>query len=213
MDRHRDREWPAGMRIALGAAALALAASAHGQTLSGSALVQRLQRGGCVLVMRHASSPMTPPDARTADPGNTKLERQLDARGRADAAAMGRALRALKIPIGDVWSSPTYRALETARLMELHYATPAEELGDAGQSMTAVSPAQTAWLKARAQQVPRDGTNAILITHMPNIRAAFPQWSDGLGDGETLVLSPDGRGGVTLVARVKITDWIKLNGQ
>jgi hypothetical protein len=34
-----------------------------------------------------------------------------------------------------------------------------------------------------------------------------------LGDGETLVLSPDGRGGVTLVARVKITDWIKLNGQ
>ena len=91
--------------------------------------------------------------------------------------------------------------------MDLPNPTPAEELGDAGQSMSAVSPAQTAWLKTRAEEVPRRGTNTILITHMPNIRAAFPQWSDGLGDGETLVLAPDGRGSLTLLGRVKMTDW------
>ena len=193
------------------AAALAIlaagAAAAPPQTLSRAALVERLQHGGCVLLMRHASSPMTPPDKRSADPQNTRLERQLDARGRDAAASMGRALRALKIPIGDVLSSPTYRAMETAREMQLPRPHGVEPLGDGGQSMGGVSAAQTTWLQRRAQEVPRSGTNTILITHMPNIRAAFPQWSAGLTDGETLVLAPDGRGGATLLGRVKMTDW------
>jgi hypothetical protein len=32
---------------------------------------------------------------------------------------MGKALPALKIPIGEVFTSPTYRALETVRLVQL----------------------------------------------------------------------------------------------
>lgn len=194
----------------LAVAALSLVASTAGQTVSGAALVERLQRGGCVLVMRHASSPMTRPDKTAADPENTNLERQLDAGGRAAAAAMGQALRRLKIPIGAVLSSPTYRALETARLMELPRPQPVEELGDGGQSMGGVSSPQTAWLKERVQHIPADRTNIVLITHMPNIRAAFPQWSDGLTDGETLVLAPDEHGGVTLIARMRMTDWPSL---
>ena len=186
------------------------AAPTAGQTLSGRALVERLQRGGCVLVMRHASSPSAPPDKKSADPGNTKLERQLDGDGRAAAAAMGRALRTLKIPVGPVLSSPTYRAMETARLMQLPRPHATDELGDGGQSMGGVSPGQRTWLEDRVRQAPPGASNMVLITHMPNIRAAFPQWSSGLGDGETLVLAPDGRGGVTLLARVKMTEWSSL---
>ena len=72
--------------------AFALAA----QTLSGEALVKALQQGGYVIVMRHAASPRTPPATPNAD--NTAKERQLDEEGRATAAAMGKALKALKIP-------------------------------------------------------------------------------------------------------------------
>jgi hypothetical protein len=40
--------------------------------------------------------------------------------------------------------------------------------------------------------------------------AAFPQWTAGLGDGETLVFGADGSGGATMVARIKIDEWPEL---
>jgi hypothetical protein len=54
------------------------------------------------------------------------------------------------------------------------------------------------------------GANTILVTHLPNITGAFPQWASGLSDGETLVLGSDGKGGAALVARIKIEQWPKM---
>ena len=50
-----------------------------------------------------------------ANGDNAKLERQLDETGRTGATAMGETIRALRIPIGVVLTSPTYRAMETVR--------------------------------------------------------------------------------------------------
>ena len=182
---------------------------ADAQTLSGDALVHALQRGGYVIVMRHASSPLQPPDAQAADPANVTHERQLDQEGRDTAAAMGKALHQLKIPIGDVFSSPTYRALETVRLAGLGKPQTVPEIGDGGRSMQGGTAAQAAWLQKKITALPT-GTNTFLVTHSPNITRAFPQWAQGLSDGEALVFGADGKGGATLVARVKIDEWPRL---
>jgi len=192
-----------------GSLALVLTGAASAQALSGPALVQALQRGGYVIVMRHASSPREAPDAKTANPDNNNHERQLDPEGRSTASAMGKALRDLKIPIGEVFSSPTYRALETVRLAALGKATPVPELGDGGRSMQVSSEAQAAWLRSRITRFPK-GNNTILVTHFPNMSGAFPQDSKGLADGEALIFGPDGKGGATLAARVKIEEWPHL---
>jgi phosphohistidine phosphatase SixA len=174
--------------------------------LAGPALVAALRAGGHVIVMRHASSPRQPPDTPNAD--NVTRERQLDEAGRSSATAMGEALRRLKIPIGDVLTSPTYRARETVRFAQLPNAKPAEELGDGGQSMQGAAEKQGAWLRQKVAAPPR-GTNAILVTHMPNIAQAFPNLAD-VADGEALVFGSDGQGGGRLVARVRIEEWPKL---
>jgi phosphohistidine phosphatase SixA len=179
--------------------------SAMAQQLSGDALVKALQQGGYVIVMRHTSSPREVPDKSKANPDNTKPERQLDAEGRASAAAFGKALRDLKIPIGEVLSSPTYRALETAKYAGLPIAIEVPELGDNGQSMAGGTAAQAAWLQKRVTQMPK-GTNTILITHQPNLVGAFPQLAQGVQDGEALIFGPN----TTLVARVKIDEWSQL---
>ena len=189
--------------------ALLIAQPVRAQTLSGDALVAALQRGGYVLVIRHASSPTQAPDRQSANADNVRLERQLDEQGRAAAAAMGTALRALKIPVGDVFSSPTYRALETVRLAGLPAPRLQAELGDGGQSMRGVAPAQSAWLREKVKQLPQ-GTNTALVTHLPNIAGAFPESASGLEDGETLVFGPDGRGGTGVVARIRIGEWPRL---
>jgi phosphohistidine phosphatase SixA len=192
--------------------AVLLAGTAGAAELQGPALTKALQRGGYVLVMRHAASPAAPPSAAEADPGNPQQERQLDAEGKAAATAMGAAVRKLHLRIGRVWSSPTYRALETARLAELPQPTAAAELGDHGQSMSAATGDQSAWLKAKAAERPRAGVDNVLITHMPNIAAAFGDAAKGLGDGEALVFQPDGKGHAELVARIPMADWPKLAG-
>ena len=187
----------------------ALKAQGPSQMLSGAALVNALRQGGYVIVMRHASSPRQIPDKQTANTDNVNLERQLDEPGRASAVAMGNAVRDLKIPITSLSTSPTYRALETVRLAKLPRPTPAPELGDGGQSMQAVGSTPAAWLQKKVTEFPQ-GAITLLVTHMPNIAAAFPALATGVADGEALVFGPDGKGGATLVARVKIEDWPRL---
>jgi phosphohistidine phosphatase SixA len=177
------------------------------QTLEGEALVAALREGGCVIVMRHASSPRELPDAATANADNVDRERQLDAEGRREATAMGEALRRLGIPIGEVLSSPTYRAMETAHRMGLTDIEVVDELGNEG--MRASGEAYTAWLRANVAKIPESG-NRLLITHGPNLAAAFPDDAGGLEEGDALVFRPSGNGAAPMIARLKMTDWPKL---
>jgi phosphohistidine phosphatase SixA len=188
------------------AAMICLAGTAHAQDLHGEALVKALQKGGYILVMRHASSPREAPDKQTANSDNSKPERQLDEGGRNAAIAMGKAMRELRIPIGNVLSSPTYRTLETVRLAQFGTPQIFAELGDNGQSMQGGTAAQAAWLKKQVTHFPT-GTNTIVVTHLPNITGAFPQLASGLEDGEALIFGPDGKGQAILVTRVKIEEW------
>jgi phosphohistidine phosphatase SixA len=185
--------------------------TAYSQSLSGKDLVAALRTGGYVILMRHASSPRDAPDAAHADGENVAHERQLDEGGRTSARAMGEALRRLHIPIDDVLSSPTYRALQTIKLAQLRSPTTATELGDSGQSMGAdKSGTRAAWLKAKSAVVPAPHENTLIVTHFPNIIEAYPE-AQGLGDGEALILHPNGQGGAAIVARVKMNDWISLD--
>jgi phosphohistidine phosphatase SixA len=185
---------------------LCVSAHASAQTLSGAALVKALQAGGHVIVMRHASSPGAVPDK--PNPDNVPPERQLDEKGRTTATAMGDALRRLKIPIGDVMTSPTYRARETARLARLPNPRPATEIGEGPQSMQGtVQPAQTEWLQKKVKDFSK-GTNVVLVTHVPNITAAFPEEKPAAVEGEAFVFGPDGKGGARLVGRIKIEEWM-----
>jgi phosphohistidine phosphatase SixA len=199
------------MKKAMLIAALAawfLGGRPEAQVRSTSDLVSALRSGGLVIVMRHASSPAEVPDKSRANADNTTPERQLDDAGRAGATAMGVALRALKIPIGEVLTSPTYRARETARLAALPNPTPVEALGDGGQSMQGVPETRAAWLRERVSHFPAR-TNTVIITHMPNIARAFPAWG-AVADGEAVVLGPDGRGGATVVGRIRMGEWPAL---
>ena len=179
---------------------LAATASAQQQP-SGDALLKALRQGGYVIVMRHASSPRQVPDKNTANPDNVKPERQLDPEGRASATAMGKALRDLKIPIGAVLTSPTYRALETIRYAQFGNPQAFPELGDNGQSMQGGTEAQATWLRQKVKEFSK-GTNTLIVTHMPNMSRAFPESTNNLADGEALIFGPSG-----VTARVKIEEW------
>jgi phosphohistidine phosphatase SixA len=182
----------------------------EGQAVPLDELVQQLRQGGYVLVMRHASAPREAPSKAVANPDNPRLERQLDESGRRGAAAMGAAIRALKIPIATVLTSPTYRALETVKHAGFNSPTVVGELGDRGKSMQGVDESQATWLRKKVTEVPLSG-NTLFITHQPNLSRAFADWGATVADGEVIVLRPNGRGDAILVGRIPIEEWPKLN--
>jgi phosphohistidine phosphatase SixA len=76
---------------------------------------EALRAPGTVVVLRHSFAPggFDPPDARLDD---CSTQRNLDARGRAQAARIGDAFRQHGVSVGTVLSSPRCRCLDTARL-------------------------------------------------------------------------------------------------
>lgn len=184
--------------------------SSAAAALSEAALIQRLQKGGLVLVMRHASAPMEPPDAAHAESDNPGHERQLDQAGKTGARAFGAALRSLHIQIGEVISSPTYRALETVRYAGLPAPKTAPELGDEGASMQAVAQGSANWLKLRVAEAPAPDMNRLFVTHMPNVLQAFGDEATGLGAGDMLVWAPHRNGPPELLGRIRFDAWPAL---
>ncbi len=198
-------------KIGMSALLLVVLAAASSESLDGPDLVTALHAGGYVILMRHASSPGNPPDSAHADAGNVQHERQLDDLGRSSALAMGEALRRLQIPIGAVLSSPTYRAVETVKLAKLGQPITFTELGDSSQGGSGPDSERARWLKARIATPPANHENTVIVTHYPNIMEAYPGRADGLAEGEALILYPDGKGGASVVARVKIDEWTSLS--
>ena len=179
---------------------------AQAQQVSREQLVDMLSGGGYVILMRHASSPRQAPDATTRNADNVDGERQLDEAGRQTATEMGEALRRLGIPVEEVLSSPTYRAMETASRMGFD-ARPVEQLSNEG--MRAAGAELAAWLQAEVTR-PTNSGNRLLITHGPNLSAAFSDHSQGMTEGEALIFDPRGTDEPVVIHRLLIGDWAEL---
>lgn len=158
-----------------------------------------LHQGGYVLVLRHAQSPDTPPSAQAAEPDNPHHERQLSDIGKANARALGDALHTLDIPIGPIYSSPTYRALETVRLAGLPPPQPIKQLTEGPRGMRgSAGGAQVRWLQlavarappGRHQRAHRDAHTE----HRGSIRSGGWENSGGRNVGLPAVGAPRRRG-------------------
>lgn len=93
-------------------AAIAFAPAARAD----AALWELLQRGGQVVLVRHA---VTEPGV--GDPDGFRLDdcgtqRNLSEQGRRDAQRLGEALRSRRVPVARVLASPWCRCVATARL-------------------------------------------------------------------------------------------------
>ena len=151
------------------------------------ALWTLLQKGGQVVLVRHG---VTTPGA--GDPPGFKLgdcgtQRNLVDAGREEAARLGTALRARKVPVARVLSSPWCRCIETARIA---FGTePAVDdalanlFGDASNRDR-----QVAQFRRLVATAPTDG-NLFLVTH-GSTTAAFTGINQGTA--EMVIVTPEG---------------------
>ena len=102
----------------LAVATLSWSFPTHGQSpLSQSDLINALRGGGYVIVIRHGATPTDQADTDPLHLENVDKQRQLNDSGRAQARSIGEAMRKLKIPVGEVYTSMFNRAVETGKLL------------------------------------------------------------------------------------------------
>jgi len=195
-------------RVAAALAAVLVAVVAWAQTGSVDDILSKLRTGGYVVVVRHGATHADQADTDPFNLDNVAKQRQLNDKGRADARALGDALKKSSVPFGRVYTSRFQRAVETARLIS---GKDPEATLDVTEGGLVVSPNENARrqqaFRALVGRAPDAGTNTLIVSHKPNIMDAFGRdWFD-VREGEASIFKPDGNGGFTLVGRVQMGQW------
>jgi len=156
-----------------------------------------LRRGGAVALMRHADAPGVgdPPGWRLDD---CSTQRNLSAEGRADAKAVGDRLRAERVPIAKLLSSPWCRCVDTAKLLNVGALQIEPTFSNAfvlGEQRAALTEGARALIKRW-----RGPGTLFVVTHGANIQALTGR---GPASGEIVVVAANADGSVHEIGSVR----------
>ena len=170
------------------------------EPVTGEAALQRLAEPGTHAIMRHAIAP------GTGDQANFSLrdcatQRNLDDRGRAQARAIGAAIKGAGVKVDRILTSQWCRSAETAHLLDLG-AVVEEPALNSFFADRSTRDAQTEATRALLAALPKTET-AILVSHQVNITALtglYPR------SGEVVVLEIGADGRVNAVGRFLVAE-------
>jgi len=206
-----------GAAVALLAFALAAAAEAQvgGQKLAprlqGKQLVEAIQRGGTVILLRHTTT-----DHRTPDPNMMVLDdcttqRNLSDVGRRQAERIGEAFQKLRIQVDRVLASPYCRTMETGGLAfgEVE-SSEVLRVGDAPAGEGRDDPGIA--IRKLLDTKPADGKNSVLVGHSVTLLYAFGLSAKPEGIAHVFRPSGLGLGMPEYLGTMMPGDWPKYAG-
>lgn len=155
-----------------------------------------LKSGGHYALIRHAKAPGRD-DPENFRPGDCATQRNLDAGGRAQAAAIGAGLRRAGITIFKLYASRWCRCMETAELLAVGDVEPLDVLNSFHRTPEREKE-QTKHLTALVAQ-PIATPSVLLVTHHDNIVALTRIVTR---EGEIVVVKPQGGGKFEIVGRI-----------
>jgi hypothetical protein len=189
--------------------------SAQAQRLSGEELINELEQGGYVLVMRHGPASL---DAARGGAGGgggfgfgggggrggaggrpapEPTEEALEQETIQMLTGMRHAIWTFKIPIGAVYASPARRTREQAEELPFADIMLVDELG--------LESAGSGWLANKLKEPTMAGSNTIIVTHSTNIENDLNM---PVSEGETLIVRPGDN--PMVVGRLGLREWSVL---
>jgi phosphohistidine phosphatase SixA len=167
-------------------------------------IASELRKGGFVIYFRHSLTEEVGATDEAADLNRCETQRNLSVAGRAQATDIGKAMKALGIPIGLVQASPFCRAKETAQLAFGKY-TVNKDLVFVINTDANEAKRLSESLRRMLSTPPQKGTNSVLVSHSANLREAAGIFAKPEGAAYVFRPLPDGRFGA--VARILPEQW------
>jgi phosphohistidine phosphatase SixA len=180
---------------------LALGNGVHGARADEEPAWAALRAGGHVALMRHTDAPGGTGDPPGFTLGDCATQRNLSAKGRADAAAIGARIRFEGIAVDKILASPWCRCVDTANLMDLGPVQTEQTFGnvvvlrDQVEALTDGARTLIGGWKGR-------GT-LLVVTHGANIRALT---GVSPAQGEIVIVAIGGDGSIEPVGRIPPLD-------
>jgi hypothetical protein len=177
-------------------------------------LTSMLTTGDFVIVFRHGATDDGQKDVYPFRFDDMTAQRQLSEKGKETARQIGSALKALAIPVGDVFTSKLHRAIEMGELLSGKKVVGLDALTDssAGSASGMANPsgANTKLglaVRNLVNTAPKTATNTLLVTHKTNFTDAFGKEASDVQEAEAFVYKPSSSGPATFIGRVKAADW------
>ena len=175
----------------------------HAQNTPRDSLLARLRQGGLALACRHAITDRTREDVRPLNLDDRASQRNLSADGERQARELGAAVRAARIPIGRVLSSPFFRTYESA-VLAFDSATKTDSLYGAQGG---------AQLKLLLGRRVESGRNDVFMTHTGVLMTAFRGMGVAqLAEGDCAIVEP-AAGTFTVIGKLSPSDWARFAGR
>jgi phosphohistidine phosphatase SixA len=178
------------------------------QQSPGGGGIQAAQQGGVVIVCRHSITDPADEDEMTLRYDDPSTQRRLSAEGERQATDLGKAFRALRIPVGEVIASPMQRARRTAELAfgrfraDSLWHTRGDDYGGPKHSARAEVLGQTAGKVVR-----------IIVSHIGTIYSNLPSIRGELNEGDCVVVRPQGGPAYAVIEVVPWRAWMQASGQ
>jgi phosphohistidine phosphatase SixA len=173
--------------------------------------VEKLQKGGFVIYMRHGKTDNSRPDKIDAelDLNDCNTQRLLSDEGRQMAESIGKSLRAAKIPVADIFVSPMCRTRDSAKLAfpNRKFEVINDLYSSTNQSREQKKPVIAVTRRLLSEPVAA-GTNRFILAHAPNLADAmgyFPKH-----EGTVVIFIPKGADQFEYVASIRPDMWPKL---
>jgi broad specificity phosphatase PhoE len=178
--------------------------------LEGKALVEALQKGGFTIYFRHAATDMTQPDAPSFEAADCKAQRNLNAGGRAQTRLIAEGFAAMKLPVGEVFSSPYCRTMDTARGITGRATADDGVIGHPTTNPDAKHDSSS--LQRMLGTPPAPGVNRVVVGHLAQVTTFIGL--QPIEEGDALVLRAVDNA-PKVVARVRPVDWkaLALHGE
>ncbi len=171
--------------------------------------LKALRQGGLVLYMRHGTTDSSQPDRINLDLNDCSTQRPLNDEGRKVARMVGSAIKRLRIPVGEVRTSPMCRTRETAQLAFGDKAVVDPLLLYTSHLTTAQKqPIVENTRKYLSEPVPT-GVNRVLVAHGPNLADVMGYFVKP--EGTVVVLQPRGDGKFDYLASITPDQWAGLH--
>jgi phosphohistidine phosphatase SixA len=169
--------------------------------------IEAARHGGVVIVCRHAITDHSQNEVEPVNYADSLTQRRLSEEGESQSRALGHALHALGIPIGEAVASPMHRALRTGELM-LGSAT-IDSIWHTNGGDYAGQPLER---RRRVLATPPDSGNLFIISHIGTIGSVLPGTADRLEEGDCIVVRPAAPG-FDIVGIVPWQAWIRASGR
>jgi phosphohistidine phosphatase SixA len=169
-------------------------------------VLSELRKGGYILYFRHAATDFSQNDSNMKSYEDCAGQRNLIDKGRADARAVGAAIKHLGIPVGAVLASPFCRTVETAQLAFGRAEKTQEARG--GPAAPTDSDRYAPLRKILITPVQKSANLAVVSHANPFYSVAGPPY---LAEGEAAVIRPLGSS-FEVFARIRVEGWETLKG-